>query len=99
MSKTEKLKRGAFIVYLLALFGTIAWAGTTDNMGLNSAWTTVSGWFNDGYLMKIVSVLLLIFAISLAIMKQYLYGLLVLIMDVIISNLNSVVSKFASATF
>ena len=99
MTNVTTLKRGAFIMYLFLLFGGIVYAGTTDNLGLSSSWTTVSSWFSDGYLMKIVATLMLIFAISLAVMKQYLYALLVLILDVIISNLSNVVGKFASATF
>ena len=83
----------------MLLMGVSLSAGTTDNLGLASTWTTVAGWFSDGYIMKIVSFLMIVFAITLAVMKQYLYAIVVLIMTVIISNLDSVVSKFASATF
>ncbi len=84
---------------IFALGFMSVYAGTTDNLGLASTWATVAGWFGDGYIMKIISFLLLVFAITLAIMKQYLYAIIILIMTVILSNLNVVVEKFASATF
>lgn len=88
-----------FTVLFLMMFGTSAFAGTTDNLGLASSWTTVSTWFSDGYMLKIISFLMLVFAITLATMKQYLYAIVVLIITVIISNLDDVVAKFASAIF
>ena len=57
------------------------------------------GWFDDGYMMKIVAFLMIVFVITLAVMKQYLYAILVLVMTVIVSNLSDVIDKFASATF
>ena len=88
-----------FFAFFILLMGISLSAGTTDNLGLQSSWNTVASWFSDGYMMKIISFLMIVFAITLAVMKQYLYAIVVLIMAVILSNLDSVVSKFASATF
>lgn len=96
MSLTKRL----LFLFAIGLFlGANAYAGTGDSMGLSTTWTKVSAWFTDGYVMKIISFLMLVFAITLVTMKQYLYAIVILIVLVIVSNLASVVNAFAGATF
>ena len=96
MSLTKRL----LFLFAIGLFlGANAYAGTGDTMGLSSTWTKVSAWFTDGYVMKIISFLMLVFAITLVTMKQYLYAIVILIVLVIVSTLASVVNAFAGATF
>jgi hypothetical protein len=93
------LKRLLFFLAVGLFLGVNAYAGTGDTLGLSSTWTKVSAWFTDGYVMKIISFLMLIFAITLVTMKQYLYAIVILIVLVVISNLPSVINAFAGATF
>ncbi len=98
MEKSQK-NNTIFLAFVMLLMGVSLSAGTTDNLGLQSSWTTVASWFSDGYIMKIIAFMMIVFAITLAVMKQYLYAIIVLIMTVIISNLDNVIEKFASAVF
>lgn len=98
MEKGKVLYRLYLAFLAMGIFSSL-YAGTTDTLGLQSSWTTVASWFTDGYMMKIISFLMLVFAITLAVMKNYLYAIVVLIMTVIISNLDDVIDKFATATF
>jgi len=93
-------KKTLFMVLGMVLFfGLPLLAGTTDNLGLQGTWTTVQNWFSDGYIMKIISMALLIFSIMMFTRKDYIFGLLILVIDVVISNLTTVIDKFASAIF
>ncbi len=50
-----------FFAFFMLLMGISLSAGTTDNLGLQSSWTTVASWFSDGYMMKIISFLMIVY--------------------------------------
>ncbi len=88
------------IVAALLLASSFMYAsGTTDTLGLASSWTKIQAWFSDSSITSIFAILMLIFAGSMFIMKQYMYSVLILIGTVILMNVTTVAQKFAAAGF
>jgi hypothetical protein len=97
---SKGFKRGSFLLFLGLFLSSAAYAGTaTDTLGLATTWTKITSWMSDSSVTSIISFLMLIFAITLAVMKQYLYGVVILIMTVMLTNLATITAKFAGAMF
>jgi hypothetical protein len=84
---------------ILAIFSLNAFAGTDDNLGLSGTWDTVQGWISDGYLTKMISGIMLIVTIFMFSKQMVAQGFLFLILIVVITQLDTIIGKLASATF
>ena len=97
---SKNIRRVLLFLFIGLLFSSAAHAGTaTDTLGLASTWDKVTSWMADSSVSSIISFLMLIFAITLAVMKQYLYAIVILVMTVMLTNIATITAKFAGATF
>jgi len=94
------LKKIAIVFTMFAFFlTTAAFAGTTDNLGAQSLWNTLSGWLDDTYIARIIALMFFAVGVWRAFAGSILQFFLMLGFAVLVTQGNTIISAINSATF
>jgi hypothetical protein len=83
---------------LTMLLPVLSFAGTQDNLGVQSVWDKLDSWLQDGYLQKIIALIFFIVGVMRA-MHSILQFFIMLGFAILIFNAQSIIEKLAGATF
>ena len=93
------MKKIAILLVMFAFLGTAAFAGTTNNLGAQSLWNTLSGWLDDTYVARIIALMFFAVGIWRAFAGSVLQFFLMLGFAVLVTQGNTIISAINSATF
>lgn len=97
MQLSATKRNGILLALFLSLFAVSAFAGTDDNLGLSSMWTTVSGWITDGYLTKLLGLIFFAVGVQRAFMGSVLQFFFMLGLSLLVINASTIMGTMFSA--
>lgn len=95
---SKKVKIAMMLALFALLVGTFAHAGTTDNLGIQTTYAKIVGWFTDTYVSRTVAIILFVVGVTRAIGGQWLQFFIMLGFAVLISQGQTIIEKLFTGT-